>query len=1120
MIGLKYLLISFAAIVSFSTGVLILKNRPRRNPNAALSIGSFLTSAYLIVLLFVERNLDAGRPPVPWLNIFQALICLIVWLAPTVSAVLPQAVEKFKKVIIPYAYCGAAITALSLVGPSLSDYFVVRSYSELFFKTGFSYAFDFYLLFGQILVLVIIRYQYIVLNSGESSLLEKRIVRTLMWWVLVRGLIFWGSFWILVKMHEAGGSEKPFIYLNALGVLITMSIFIYVVVRHKAFDLETVIHKTFSWLALSSVPIAIAAVGAFWLDSWLTIISPWQRAAILGGIGAIFGLYLYTAQPYVDQLFDRRKYNLQKALDRIIGELAILQELQPMAQKILERVATVLSVQGAAALVLGSPQELALAAKEDIDTKDRISLPSAVQERLQGGSMLRLDRNQGMPHAKEEDPTHSWLKEQKFALCLPLVQKEELIGVIALGRKRNLKRFSPRETAFLTRLGAAATIAFQNSLLFEEVRKLDRLKTEFLSQIAHELRGPLLGMAVNAEGLLAKKGGSVPDDHRRLIEGIRVAAVEMKELVDHLLDLSKIEMGVMTFHFQQVDVGGVIRLAVDLAAGAIASKGLDLAVDIEDPLPLLYIDKARIRQCVTNLLLNAVKYTDQGSIRVSARATDEEITINVEDTGRGMSKEEIEVVFERYMRGRRVEAIEGSGLGLALTKEIVEAHQGRIEMESGIGQGTKVAMVFPGNQAGEAQSAVASPVRRRSFVDGSDQTIKTSPSKETLPILPNVIAGNSETLLVVDDSDTDREVLQSFFEANGYRVLTATNGMEALELIRLDPPSLIITDMVMPNISGPRLCRILREALESAAIPIIMVTARDNLGDTAFEFRFGADDYAPKPYNLKELSLRVATLLRISRIRKDLDTAKSRLIEMELIASSSGTFVHAIKNPIALIENNVRLVRAALDRSNHQKVDEGLAHIEESARTISRILQGLRRAHLEPPKMARVDLRDVIEACLSELIWEGNYLKYRVIRRYANEIPPVQGDAYQLGMALSNLVSNALEAMPEGGVLEIALFAPNPATVQVEIKDSGAGIPDGIRSNLFKPFITTKADGTGLGLWTAKRIIETHHGGRLTLDSSPTDGTTAKASVPSADKVPVGRRAEIKSDGKQPYSDR
>lgn len=1117
MIGFKYLLISFAGLVSFSTGVLILKNRPHRNPNAALSLGSFLTSAYLVVLLLVELDLDAGYPPVPWLNIFQALICLIVCLAPTVSAVLPQAVGKFKKIIIPFSYCGAAITGLSLIGPFFSDYFIVRTYSEVFFKTGFSYTFDAYLLFGQILVLVIIRYQHVILNSTESPLLEKRIVRALMWWVAVRGLIFWISFWVLIKMHEEGGSEKLFIYLNATGVLITMSIFVYLVVRHKAFDLETVIHKTVSWLALSSIPIIVAVATAFWMESWLTMMSPWQRAAMLGGIGSVFTFYLYIAQPHVDQLFDRRKYDLQKTLDQIITELAVLQELQPMAQKMLEQASKVLSVQGAAAMILGSPQEtLLLVAKKNIRAEKAISLPAAIRQYIQENSIFQIEQHQASNRGEREDPIQIWLREQEFALCLPLTQKGELIGVIGFGRKRNLKRFSRREIDFLTRIGAAATIAFQNSLLFEQVRELDRLKTEFLSQIAHELRGPLLGMAVNAEGILAKNGSTVPQDHRRLIEGIRVAAVEMKDLVDHLLDLSKIEMGVMTFYFRDADVRAIIHLALDLATGAIASKGLDLTLDIDDPLPMVHADKTRIRQCVTNLLSNAVKYTDQGTICVSCRATDDGIRIIVKDTGRGMSEEEVKVVFERYRRGKKVESIEGSGLGLALTKEIVEAHHGRIEVESRIGHGTKVSMFLPRNLPGDSQGAVTIPTERRPLLENR-RMIQSTLNKG---ILPDLMMGNGETLLVVDDSDIDRDVLQSFFEANGYRVLIASNGVEALDLIRLHTPSLIITDMVMPNISGPQLCHILKENLASATIPIIMATARDNLGDMAFEFRLGADDYASKPYNLKELSLRVAQLLRMNRTRNDLDLAKSRLIEMELIASSSGTFIHAIKNPLALIENYLTIVRGTLGRSNHQKVDEGLSRIDEGARAISRILKGLKRAHIDPPKIAGIHLPEVIEACLSEVIWEGNSSKYRVIRRYGEDIPCVEGDVHQLGMALSNLISNALDAMPNGGILEVGLFVLDLGSVQIEIRDSGAGIPDTIRNNLFKPFITTKVDGTGLGLWTAKRIIETHHNGRLTLDSTPGGGTTVKVWIPSGGKIRIRQQAEVTNDGKKPHSDR
>lgn len=1117
MIGLKYGFLAFAAVVSFSTAVLIFKNRRPKGPHAALSLGSFFTSGYLVVLLLIERDLDSGMPPVPWLNLFQGLIGLIVSLSVIVAAVLPQAYAKFRRAILLFSMLGFVISAISLSAPLYSDTLVVRRYSELFFKSAFSLVFDLYVFAGQLFVLGIIAFQCRICRSEEIPALDKRIVRTLARWVGLRGALFWISIWLLIQIHEEGASEKWFVFLNAGGSLITMGIFIQLVIRHRAFDIETVIHKTASWLIVSSVPLVALIWGAAWLRPRLAEYPDSTWGMWIGGISFAAALYLYVAQPFVDQLFDRRKYDLQKTLDQVISELAVLQELQPMAQKMLREVGRVLSVESAEALLLNSRSGPPRRAAEWNGPMEKIGpVPPAVRERLQEGSVVQIASSRFARPEEEEDPATAWLKEHHFALCLPLIQKRELLGAIALGRKRNMKRFSQREIDFLSRIGAASTIAFSNSLLLEQVRNLDRQKTEFLSDVAHELRGPLLGMAGIAEGILAHHGTAAPENQRRLIEDIRLTALDMKDLVDHLLDLSKIEMGVMTYDFREIDLGSVVRLAMDLAGGAIASKGLELAVHMDETLPMVKGDKSRIRQCVTNLLSNAVKYTDHGTIRVSCAKAEGGVQVVVEDTGRGMSQEEIRSLFTRYRRGGQVSGIEGSGLGLALTKEIVEAHRGRIDVESEAGQGTRISIFLPENQPEALQPDPAPPTGRAADPNGK----RTELTNGTKGSLPRAVMGQGETLLIADDSEIDRDVLQSFFEANGYRIVTATNGREALQRIREEVPDLIITDIIMPNLSGPQLCRMLKDNLNTASIPIIMVTARDNLGEMAFDFELGADDYAPKPCNLKELSLRVAMLLRINRIRNDLETARSRLIEMELIASSSGTLVHAIKAPLALIQNYVKIVRSELACGNPEEAHEGLSHISEAAEDIAGILHGLRRAHIDPPKMVRVDLAEVVESCISDRTEEISKPSYRIVKRYGKNIPLVQGDQAQLGMAFANLIANAFDAMPDGGTLEVILTVAGRGGVEIKIRDSGAGITETVQKNLFKPFITTKAHGTGLGLWTAKRVIENNHGGELSLAAEPGVGTTAIVRIPLVGRMKTGHQKEVIEHGERPDSDR
>ncbi len=1082
----KVILIILTVVATLGMGLFVIKQR-RDPPNAAFFLMCLAAALQSIFLLGREWMLDQNLVPLPWNNLADAVGPVFSFAAVSFALSFPQPIAIAKRVLLPLAACSLIIAVIALNGGNFSDHRVVN-HIHLVEKTWFFNVYMSYVVCSLVAVIGILLYKYRCMRSTRENERARKILGTTLIGFFVATAV--GLFFIFVKpilMHDL----RQF-YLQTLGFLIGTSVIFYSIVRYNAFDIETVLHKTLSWTFLSSGPLVAAIWAGFWLKPRLAEAPAWQWAMVIGGIGFVSGLYLYMAQPYIDQLFDRRKYDLRKALDAVISDLAVLQEILPMARGILERVCQVLFVDDASAMVLDDYGEhLLTVASHGCRVRDSQAVDPAVLKQLRSGSVLTWDQER-MNLPMETDPVQVWLKERSLAICVPLSRRGELIGAIGLGRKRNLRSFSQREIEFLTQICAAATIAFSNSLLLERVRDLDRLKTEFLSEVAHELRGPLSGISSIAEGILAISAGSMSEEHRRLIKNIQVTGLEMKDLVEHLLDLSKIEMGVMTYDFRPVDVAAVIRLVVDLARKAIGAKGLDMALDVEDNLPMIQGDKARIRQCVSNLLSNAIKYTNQGKILISCHAEGEGIRVDVQDTGRGMTEEELNTVFEKYRRGARTEAIEGSGLGLALTKEIVQSHGGRIEVASKVGIGSTFSLHLPKTAAPDAGRSVAFINPTGHLLQGP-RIIEAS-SKNA--VSSDALMGNGEMLVVIDDSDVDRELLRTALVARGYRVLTAKDGLEGLELVRSMRPGLVVTDLIMPRLSGAELCGLLKEDPSTASIPVVLMTARSSLGDMVFGIQMGADDYIAKPYDIDLLCLRIAALLRMWRIRSDLQAAQARLDEMELIATSAGTLVHSIKNPLVVIRNYVKWVRDSLERSESASVYKGLEKIDSSAAAIARIIDGLRRAHIEPPKMSWVQLQGLLDASFSEVSAAVPSSQINVIREYENGLSHVEGDMHQLRMAFMNLLVNALEAMPEGGTLALRVYAADSNGIQVEIEDSGSGIREDIKGSLFKPFVTTKPHGSGLGLWTAKRIIETNHHGRLKIESLPEKGTIVKAWLP------------------------
>lgn len=1095
----KIIFILSTAIITLAMGLFVVEKR-RTAPNVAFFSLCLSAAMISISVLAMDWQVEHNRVPLSWHNFYDTSAALFLLSTVFFATMFPSPLPQAKKIWLPFSIFTVFISVISILGLNFSEH-IVSNRTHTFKPTIFFYIYNVYGLSSLGTMIGVLVYKYFSLTDKTENEHARRALRTVVIWFPIATVI--GLFFSFIRVIFY--QDMTHFYLMTIGFLIGISATFYSVVRYNAFDIETVLHKTLSWVALSSGPLVLVYGAAVWIKPILDNALPWETAGMIGGIATLIGLYLYTAQPYIDQLFDRRKYNLQHALDEVIGDIAVLQELHPMAEKILERLRQVLTVQGGVAMIFdGLNNRLVLAASKGYELDRTIEIEPATIQRLELGTILELDPIHGSEQSN--DITQKWLTSQSFALCLPLVRKGELIGILAFGRKRNLQKYSTREITFLMQIGTAVSIAFSNSLLLERVRELDRLKTEFLSEVAHELGSPLSGLASIAEGILNQDAENRIGDQKRMIENIRITAVEMKDLVDHLLDLSKIEMDVMNYDFQPVDISSVIRLAVDLALGAIRAKRLELHLEIEDELPLVRADKARIRQCVSNLLTNAIKYTDKGEIRIQSKSTEGGIYVIVEDMGRGMTTAERQTIFDRFKRGKRVDGIEGSGLGLTLTKEIIEAHGGNIQVKSEVGVGSVFSLYLPLSK----QEGIVRKSTRGDFAQSFLRKTQNDPLIEANGSESGILRGNGERVLVIDDSETERDLLRSFLERNGYTVQIAVDGLKGMELLQVEKPHLIITDMVMPNLSGPDLCRILKADPLLASIPIIMLTGRNNFGDMEFGIETGADDYIAKPFIPKELSLRIAPLLRMQRIRNDLDLARACLIEMELIATSSGTLAHAIKNPLVIIQNFVKITRTAVLAMNHTKAIDGLDQIYSSAGTIAEILQGLRKAHIDPPNMVSLNLSELLDSCEIEALGDHASAKYQINKRY--EVSScIDGDPQQLRMAFTNLLVNALEAMPEGGRITFTIYNAEEG-VGVEISDSGPGIIENLEANLFKPFFTTKTSGTGLGLWTAKRVIEINHHGSLSLESMVGTGTTAKIWFPITRQQPQ-KSVEVAQNG-------
>lgn len=295
--------------------------------------------------------------------------------------------------------------------------------------------------------------------------------------------------------------------------------------------------------------------------------------------------------------------------------------------------------------------------------------------------------NDGSKEAREK------LESLGAHLAVPLLQGDSLIGLMLLGGKQSGSAFSSRDIEFAELVASSAVASIQKAKFYES----DRTKTEFVSVAAHELLTPITAMRGYLSMVLVDGMGQVDERARGYLGKVAASADRLAALVRDLLSVSRLESGRIRMELKPTDVATVIRSAIDQLAPIAATKGLRLSFELREPVPLAMADSDRLMEVLVNLIGNAVKYTLAGSVTVSAWEDGGKVSVSVADTGLGIAPEARERLFEKFYRVRtaETEAIEGTGLGLYVTKSMVEAMGGTISVESAVGKGSTFLVGIP-----------------------------------------------------------------------------------------------------------------------------------------------------------------------------------------------------------------------------------------------------------------------------------------------------------------------------------------------------------------------------------------------------------------------------------------
>ena len=1057
-----------------------------------------------------------------------------------------------RPIVIYLAYTLSSFFAFNVYGKSfISQFYIIQPYNFRISQPGVLY----YAFLAFFLTMV----PYVLTSMYKESSKASGARKTQLLYIFyahliatVAGLNYFLSVLKLIKYPP----------LDDYILVIYFFVFAYGIVKYRAMDISTVVHKTIMWLATSALVLVPIAATFYFKHTWISQMSPLQLSVFAAVVFALAIPYFKTVQPRIDHFFQRRKHDMQKILQSMVKELVLLKDLPGLTSKIVSTIREALYV-SSSSIILWEKKKSQYVLIDNKDSNLDLSnhRPFLIWMQNQD-QIVELEEVEADPrHEKIKSSAHHYFESFSAKVVLPLVHDRNLIGIINLGEKDNLKPFTRSDIEFLSNLRVEASIALSNSLLYDDVQKmseairqwaldlekkveertrelseskeelersykklqeLDQVKTQFFANISHELRTPLTLILAPLESILHRD--SVQGERREDLSGMYQNGLRLLKLINNLLDLAKIDAGKMQLSHLKTDftkfTKGIIASVTPLAE----KKEISLSFTGPGQLDEFYFDRDKIEKVLLNLIFNALKFTNLGGkVDVSCEQREDQILVRISDTGIGIAKENIDKLFSRFSQvdassNRR---FEGTGIGLALSKELIELHKGEIWAESELGKGTVISFTLPyltdpicipeHGKEGEAdwtRSLHKAAEYTTAGIVQEGQSIQTAPS--------NGAPAGAPKILVVEDNPDMLHFLVTQLQ-DDYQVVTAQNGVDGVQRAQTDLPNLILSDVMMPIKDGYQLCREVKENALTKHIPIVLISAKADLSMKIEGLEYGADDYLTKPFSCEELRARIKSLLN----QRGLETQLIHSEKMAALGLLVAGMAHEINNPISFAKVSLenlhntlaeqdRLIKegAAPDSAEmkrlNAKIDRAFSIIKTGLDRTEAIVSDLKAfVRKDEAQFRPTDLHEGLDSTLNLMRTE---LKDRItiVKEYG-EIDLVDAVPGQINQVFMNLLQNAIHAIPDEGEIRIKTWKEDDR-VKISVKDSGTGISPEHQKRIFEPFFTTKeaGKGTGLGLSVSYRILQSHRGD-ITVVSRPGQGTEFVITLPVRQTIGAGQ---------------
>lgn len=652
-----------------------------------------------------------------------------------------------------------------------------------------------------------------------------------------------------------------------------------------------------------------------------------------------------------------------------------------------------------------------------------------------------------------------------------------------------------------------------------KLKELDDLKSRFFANISHELRTPLTLLLAPLESIIVQNRTTLSAQTMELLATMQSNGMRLLKLINDLLDLVRLESGAIKVKHEAIEVAAFVRGLVQSVKKVADDKHIALTANVSDEVGWVQGDRDKWEKILLNLVFNAVKFTPGGGkVEVRAIKIDEQLQIQVVDTGMGISKENLPNVFSRFWQAdsSAQRRFQGAGIGLALVKELVEVQSGTVSVASELNKGTTFTILLPYLKT-EPVTAPAPPPPG-ALEQPPEQWLQTLYRRaEFFPSVTSVhdsmkpvetVARNSGPKVLVADDEPDMLRFLRSQLASKFQVIEAVDGNQAFEKASQFLPDIILLDMMMPGKDGLQVCRELRERTSTKRIPIVLLTARADEETKLQSLAAGASDFLAKPFSTTELHVRVKNLVDshdyqrqltkqnqvLEATLEQLKETETQLVQTEKLASlgrMSAGIIHEINNPLNFAKTATHMLKRQatnLPADEQEEYNDTLRDLEEGIDRVRVIVSDLRSfTHPNIEMFEDVSIMHLMTTTLRFLSHEWKD-SVEIIQNY-EEQATVWGNRHQLIQVMINLMANSIDALKtktfdaDKPRIEIKGLLQNERFL-LSVRDNGPGIAPENVGRIFDPFFTTKdvGQGMGLGLSICYRIMEAHNG-RITVDS-------------------------------------